>query len=220
MRGLSPQFFTMKAIAGLKKEMTQIFDQQGEAVPCTIIDVSSAKVIGKRTVKKDGYSAVIIGVGEKKNANKAEKGKYKDFEFVPEKIFEARLKEDGDGEAEKQYKVGKEVNITLFKVGDKVNVTGITKGKGFQGVVKRWRFKGGPRTHGQSDRERHPGSIGGGTDPGRVYKGKKMPGHMGNKVKTIRNLEVVKVDKENRLLCVKGAVPGGRNTMLKIVSKQ
>lgn len=193
--------------------MTQIFKENGDVVPCTIVDVADVRVIGKKTEKTDGYMAVILGIGSKRKPSKAEIGKFKKLKYVPGVTFEFRM---NDLEKLGDYNIGDKVNADLFKVGDIVNVTGVTKGKGFQGVVKRWRFKGGPRTHGQSDRERSPGSIGGGTTPGRVFKGKKMPGRMGNKKKTILNIEIVKVDAKNSILCLRGAVPGGRNSMIKI----
>lgn len=201
-------------VIGKKKEMTQLFQEDGKVVPCTIIDVSGVKVVGKRSKAKDGYEAIILGLGKKKRPTKAEVGKYKGLKYVPQYVREFRLEKSEEG-----FKTGEEVKLDRFKVGDKIYVTGTTKGKGFQGVVKRWGFHGGDRTHGQSDRERAPGSIGAGTDPGRVFKGKKMPGHMGNRAKTVLNLKVVKVDDKNSLLCVKGAVPGGRNSILKIYKK-
>lgn len=203
----------MSVIIGRKKEMTQIFDKKGKVIPCTILDVSKVRVVGERTNDKDGYESLILGIGEKKKANKVEKKKYKSLKFVPQKVLEFRkelLDKDYD------YKVGDKIEADVFEVGQKVKATGITKGKGFQGVVKRWGFHGGPRTHGQSDRERAPGSIGAGTDPGRVFKGKKMPGHMGQKTKTILNLEIVKVDKEDGLICIKGSIPGGKGTLVKV----
>ena len=193
--------------------MTQIFDKKGNVIPCTIIDVNNVKFIDRKEKQKHGYDAVILGIGEKKHKNKAELGKYKELKCVPRKVVEFRV--DDLNEYDK-YKIGDKIEADIFTLEDKIKVTGITKGKGFQGVVKRWGFKGGQRTHGQSDRKRAPGSIGAGTDPGRVWKGKKMPGHMGMKVKSIMNLKVEKVDKENGLICVKGAVPGSRNSIIKL----
>jgi large subunit ribosomal protein L3 len=203
----------MKSIIGLKKEMTRIFTEDGSAVACTIVDVSDVKVVGKKTKERDGYDAIILGIGQKRKPTKSEKGKFANLKYVPNLTFEFRRGLDVDL---KNLKVGETVKPDQFEVGEKVDVRGITKGKGFQGVMKRWGFHGGPRTHGQSDRERAGGSIGAGTDPGRVFKGKKMPGHMGNRKKTIQNLKIVKVDSKNSLLCIKGAIPGGRNTVLKI----
>jgi large subunit ribosomal protein L3 len=203
----------MDIIIGTKKGMTQIFNEEGNVVPCTILDVSEVKVVGKRTKEKDGYEAIILGMGKRKKANKAQEGKFKELEYVPQFVSEFRVDEEEDIA---NINIGDEVSVKNFKVGDKVNVTGTTKGKGFQGVVKRWGFHGGSRTHGQSDRERAPGSIGAGTDPGRVFKGKKMPGHMGAKTKTVLNLPVVKLDEKNSLICVMGAVPGAYNSIVKV----
>ena len=203
----------MSAILGLKRDMTQIFGKDGRLIPCTILDVSGVKMVGKRTKEKDGYEAIILGLGRKKHPTKAEISKFKNLKYVPQHIAEFRTDRI---ENITDLKIGDGVRADVFKVDDKVNISGKTKGKGFQGVIKRWGFHGGPRTHGQSDRERAPGSIGGGTDPGRVFKGKKMPGHMGFRTKTVVNLKIVKVDSENNLLCVKGAVPGSRNSVLKI----
>ena len=217
MGDLSPFLFLcvnfVAAIIGTKKDMCQVFDKDGTAISCTIIDVSDVKVVGKREKSKDGYEAVMFGIGKKKNSNKSEKSKYSNLKYVPKKVCEFRSdKISGVGD----LKIGDEVRAGVFSDGDKVKLTGITKGKGFQGVVKRWNFAGGPRTHGQSDRERSPGSIGGGTDPGRVFKGKKMPGHMGSRIKTLINVEIVKVDDKNSLILVKGAVPGARNSLVRI----
>ncbi len=158
----------MKTIIGLKKNMSQIFKEDGNVVPVTFVDVADIVVAHKKTVEKDGYSATVIGLGKKKNPSKAEVGKFKELGFVPMYAVEVELDEE--------LNIGDKVNVSMFETIKKVNVTGITKGKGFQGVVKRWGFKGGPRTHGQSDRQRHPGSIGMRTTPGRVFKGKKMAG--------------------------------------------
>jgi len=206
----------MKFIIGYKKGMTQIFDDKGNTIPSTVIDVREVVYLGEKEEKKDGYNSISIGIGKKRKPSKAEKGKYKKLKYVPKKVVEFRV--DDLKEYEK-YNIGDKFDVGGLKKGDKVKVTGITKGKGFQGVVKRWRFKGGKRTHGQSDRERAPGSIGGGTDPGRVFKGKKMPGHMGNKVKTVLNLEVVKVGEKEDYICLKGGVPGSKNSLIKIVKK-
>lgn len=203
----------MDSILGFKKEMTQLFDEKGKVLPCTVIDVSGVKVVGERTKEKDGYKAVILGIGRKKGATRSQQGRFKRLRYVPKFVREFRL-EDG----ETNFKFGQEVKADVFTIGEKVKITGVTKGKGFQGVVRRWGFHGGPRTHGQSDRKRAGGSIGAGTTPGRVLKGKKMPGHMGAEKKSILNLEIVKVDKENSLICVKGAVPGARNSLL-LISK-
>jgi len=201
----------MKTIIGLKKNMSQIFKEDGNVVPVTFVDVADIVVAHKKTVEKDGYSATVIGLGKKKNPSKAEVGKFKELGFVPMYAVEVELDEE--------LNIGDKVNVSMFETIKKVNVTGITKGKGFQGVVKRWGFKGGPRTHGQSDRQRHPGSIGMRTTPGRVFKGKKMAGRMGGDTKTVKNLRVVEIDQEHGLIALKGAVPGNKDSLVIIESQ-
>lgn len=203
----------MKAIIAQKKEMTQVFGEDGSVVPVTIVDVNEVYMIGKKDEDKDGYQAIILGKGKKKNANKPEIGKYKKLGFVPNFIKEIR---DTVIEMEENTLI----DATLFENGEVVSVTGDTKGKGFQGVVKRWGFHGGPKTHGQSDRWRAPGSIGSGTTPGRVYKGKKMAGRMGGNQITVKNLEIVLVDKENGLIGIKGSIPGNKGSYIIIKSKE
>jgi len=203
----------MKAIIAQKKEMTQVFGEDGRVVPVTIVDVNEVYMIGKKDEDKDGYQAIILGKGKKKNANKPELGKYKKLGFVPNFIKEIR---DTEIELEENTKI----DANLFENGEVISVTGDTKGKGFQGVVKRWNFHGGPKTHGQSDRWRAPGSIGSGTTPGRVYKGKKMAGRMGGNQITVKNLEIVLVDKENGLIGIKGSIPGNKGSYIIIKSKE
>jgi large subunit ribosomal protein L3 len=205
----------MSAIIGVKKEMTQIFDKKGQQIPCTVIDVSDVVLADIKRSERDGYDAFVLGKDKKKRPTKAETGKFKELGFVPKYCFEFRLKKE-DAKKLEGKKVGDNVSVDVFEVGDRLKVSGKNKGKGFQGVVKRWRFKGGPRTRGQSDRQRAGGSIGAGTDPGRVLKGKKMPGHMGDVKKTILNLELAKVDKKDSIMFIRGAVPGSRNSILKI----
>lgn len=190
-------------VIGKKSEMTQIFDEKGNVIPVTLINLKGSVVVGKSSDK------VIVGYGKKRKANKADLGRYKDLGYVPQIIKEFALAEDTE------VATGAKVEMD-FEVGDVVNVTGVSKGKGFQGVVKRWGFAGGPKTHGQSDRHRAPGSIGGGTTPGRVYKGKKLPGRMGGKVKTVEGLKIAYIDKEQMIIGVKGAVPGNKNGILYI----
>lgn len=201
----------MKTIIGIKKNMSQIFKEDGNVVPVTFIDVADVVVAHKKTVEKDGYNATVIALGKKKNPSKAEIGKFKELGYVPMYAVEVELEEE--------LKIGDKVNVAMFDAIKKVNVTGITKGKGFQGVMKRWGFKGGPRTHGQSDRQRHPGSIGMRTTPGRVFKGKKMAGRMGGNTLTVKNLKVVEVDQEHSLLALKGAVPGNKDSLVIIQSQ-
>ena len=204
----------MNTLIAEKKGMTQLYDKEGHVSPVTVLEIGENYIVGMKQKEKDGYDAFIIGRGEKKNPTKPEKGKYKNLKFVPKKVIEVRLNQ-GD---EMKGKVGDKIAIT-FEEGESVKVTSISKGKGFQGVVKRWGFAGGPKTHGQSDRERAPGSIGGGTTPGRVFKGKKMPGRMGGEKKTVEGLGLVKVDKENNLIAIKGAVPGSIGSIV-LVQKQ
>jgi large subunit ribosomal protein L3 len=200
----------MSFALGKKIEMTQVFTDDGRVLPVTVLDVNDVKVIGTRTEGKDGYNAVILGFGKKRKPTKSEQGKYKKIGYVPFFIAEFRV------DSLEGYEAGEDLKLGTFKEGSKVNISGITKGKGFQGVVKKYGFAGGPKTRGQSDRQRAPGSIGSGTTPGRVYKGKKMPGHMGNVSRTIKNLELVKIDADNKYILVKGAVPGNKGSIVKI----
>lgn len=201
----------MNSIIGRKKEMTQIFKNDGTIVPVTIIDISSAVVA---SIINGSYSAILIGSGKRKNPTKAEVGKYKDLGYVPMIVTEVKVEKS---ELE-SFKIGDKIEASIFQENQKVDVTGMTKGKGFQGVVKKWNFAGGPKTHGQSDRHRAPGSIGSGTTPGRVYKGKKMGGHMGAVKQTTKNLVIVFADVDNELLAIKGAVPGPKDGVVYINS--
>ena len=203
--------YRMKAIIGEKKLMTQIFKDDGKVVPVTVIDVKEAFLIGKKTKEKDGYEALLIGIGKKKNPTKAETGKFKSLGFVPRVTMEAR-------DCAIDLADGSKIDPGIFVADENVDVTGITKGKGFQGVVRRWGFHGGPKTHGQSDRQRAPGSIGQRMTPGRVYKGKKMAGRVGGAKLTVKNLKVVAVDSVNGLIAVKGAVPGNNGSIVMIRS--
>ena len=206
----------MKALIGIKKKMTQIFNDEGIVVPVTLIMVKDVIIAARKSKEKDGYEALVLGMGKKKHGTKAELGKYKSLGYVPEFVRETKI--NGAEEISK-LDVGTKLAPDIFTVNDKVDVVGVSKGKGFQGVVKRWHFKGGPHTHGQSDRERHPGSIGQRMTPGRVFKGKKMGGRMGGDVKTVKNLRIVIVDKEQGLLGIKGAIPGNRGSFVMIISK-
>lgn len=189
--------------------MSQLFLEDGRVVPVTVVQAGPCTVTQVKSEEKDGYVAVQMGFGEKKKANQPTRGHLKGrgpFRYLREVPTE-------DVE---DVEPGHTVGADLFDAGDRVDVTGISKGRGFQGVVKRHGFGGGPRTHGQSDRWRAPGSIGGTTTPGRVYKGKRMAGHMGNQRVTVRKLEVVQVDVERNLLLIKGATPGPPNGLLLI----
>ena len=189
--------------------MTQIYEEGGNVVPVTVIQAGPCFVTQIRTSESDGYEAVQIGFDEVKKLNKPRAGHLKNSKMVR---FLREVKADNSSE----LAVGQQINVDIFAPGEFVDVIGKSKGKGFAGVIKRHGFGGGDRTHGQSDRMRAPGSIGGGPTPGRVYKGQKMSGHMGNVRITVKNLEVVQVDLERNLLIVKGAVPGGPNSQLTV----
>jgi len=196
-------------IIGKKLGMTQVFRENGKIEAVTAIETGPCIVVQVKTVEKDGYSAAQLGFGKAKKLNSAEKGHLKEagtFRHLREfKIA-----------ADDKVTVGDKLDVSMFKTGDKVNVTGISRGKGFAGVVKRYHFKGGPATHGQSDRERHPGSIGSTTTPGHVWRGQKMAGHMGDAQATAQNLTVYQSDVEKNILLVCGAVPGGVNSLVLI----
>lgn len=201
----------MKGILGRKVGMTQVFDETGEVIPVTVIEAGPCFVTQVRTLERDGYTAVQLGFGETKRRRltRPQLGHLKDLPLLRH-LREVRTS-DIEG-----YEVGQKVDVGIFSAGDRVDVTGISKGKGFAGVMKRHGFSGGPATHGQSDRARAPGSIGATTTPGRVFKGKRMPGRMGNDRVTVQNLRVVQVDPERNLLLVRGAVPGAAKGLLLI----
>jgi large subunit ribosomal protein L3 len=203
----------LKGLIGKKVGMTQIFDENGAAVPVTLIEAGPCYVTRVRTQANDGYSAVQLGFGEvkPKRLSGGQLGHLKRNNLPPLRFLrEFRIKEPDVEEGQK---------ITVeesFGVGEFVDVVGTSKGKGFAGAVKRYGFKGGPKTHGQSDRQRAPGSRGAGTTPGRVYKGARGPGHMGNHRVTVQNLKVVLVDAERNLLGVRGAIPGAKGGLVTI----
>ncbi|MDP3770500.1 MAG: 50S ribosomal protein L3 [Candidatus Sungbacteria bacterium] len=202
----------MKFLLGEKVNMTQVFDSTGDIVPVTLVRVTPNMALQIRTKEKDGYDAIQIGAGERKAKNiaKPQKGHMKDlgnFRYVRE----VRLKEPESDERGVQY------DVSVFTEGDIVRVSGISKSMGFQGVVKRHDFAGAPATHGVKHAHRQPGSIGGaGRAGGRVAKGKRMAGRMGGERISVRNLKIVKIDKENNMLAVKGAIPGRRGTLIEI----
>ena len=201
----------LQGIIGRKLGMTQIFRDSGEAEAVTVIEAGPCAVIQVKTAAKEGYGAVQLGFGEAKRLKSPQRGHLKglgQFRYLREFRVD-------DAEA---IKVGERVDVSLFKEGDLVDVTGVSKSKGFAGVVKRHHFAGGPKTHGQSDRHRHGGSIGAGTSPGRVFKGMRMAGRMGGERVTVRHLEVFEADPGRNLLLLKGAVPGNRNGLL-LISK-
>lgn len=198
----------MPGLIGKKVGMTRIFDEEGIQVPVTVIEAGPCPVVGMRSDEQDGYQAIQLGYGQKKEkrSSRAEMGHVAKagLEAAPRLLREFRI---GDDE---EYEVGQQLTVELFEAGDRVKVTGRSKGKGFQGVVKRHGFRGRPASHGHP-MSRNPGSVGPGTDPSRVIKGKKLPGRMGGSRTTIRNLQVVRVDGERNLLFVKGGVPGARD---------
>ncbi|MBI3292370.1 MAG: 50S ribosomal protein L3 [Elusimicrobia bacterium] len=194
-----------KGILGTKVGMTQVFDGSGRALPVTVIAAGPCRVTQVKTQDRDGYSAVQLGLGDVKpeRLSKAVAG-----QFAKAGVQSCRWLKEFRVPSTEGFQVGQEMKVDVFQPGDYVDVHGITKGKGFAGVVKRHGFRGGPRTHGQSDRLRAPGSIGGSTYPGRVFKGMRMAGHMGARSAVAQRLEVVRVDLEQNLLVVGGAVPG------------
>ena len=206
----------LNGILGKKIDQTQKFTSQGERIPVTRIQAGPCPVVQIKTKDKDGYWAIQLGLGSKKKANKPLEGRLKKAKTKAPPFFlqEIRLKEPGEKPG---FELGEMVTVDkIFKQGDIIDVIGVSKGKGFAGVVKRWGFRGGPRTHGQSDRERAPGSIGAGTTPGRVWKGKKMAGRLGHQKTTVKNLQVFAVEPKENLLLIKGLVPGPRGGLLMI----
>ncbi len=202
----------VKGLIGKKIGMTQIFDDGGLAIPVTVIEAGPCYVTQVRLPEKDGYSAVQLGFSETKpkRLTGGQLGHLKRNNLPPLKYLrEFRVKNP-------EVQEGDQVTVAVFVVGEKVDVVGTSKGKGFQGAVKRYHFKGGPRTHGQSDRERGPGSRGSGTTPGRVYKGSRGAGHMGSDQVTSQSLKVVLVDAERNLIGVRGSVPGGRGGLVMV----
>lgn len=198
-----------RGMIGRKLGMTQVFTENGTVKAVTAIEAGPCVVTQIKTVDKEGYNAVQLGFGETRRLNSPEKGhlgKLGQFKHLREfRVDDVSAVEPGH-----------RVDVSLFQPGDRVDVSGISKGRGFAGTVKRHGFSGGPKTHGQSDRHRAPGSIGSGTTPGRVLKGLRMAGHMGNERVTVRRIEVVKADPDRNLLLVKGAVPGAVNGLLEI----
>lgn len=199
-----------KAILGRKLGMTQIFDENGKVIPVTVIKAGPCVVVQKKTAENDGYDAVQVGFEEirEKLVNKPMKGHFEKANVKPLRFVKEFRLEDVSG-----LEVGSEIKADTFVVGEKVDVTGTSKGKGFQGVIKRWNANRGPMTHG-SKYHRSVGSMGASSDPSRTFKGKKMPGHMGAKKSTMLNLTVAKVDAERNLILIKGAVPGPKKGLV------
>lgn len=202
----------MKAILGRKIGMTQIFTEDGTVIPVTVIEAGPVKVVQKKTVEKDGYNAIQVGFGDirEKKVNKPLKGHF-DKAGVEYKRYLREFRVENIDE----YEVGQEIKVDIFNAGDKVDVTGTSKGKGFQGVIKRHNQSRGPESHG-SKYHRAVGSLGASTFPARVFKTKKLPGHMGHERVTVQNLEVVRVDAEKNLILIKGSVPGPKGGLLTI----
>ncbi len=197
-------------LIGKKLGMTQIYEGEDTLVPVTVIEAGPCQVLQVKTLNRDGYNAVQIGYGRKKDNRliKAEKGLYKKLKVDPaERLREVRCDE------EPEYDEGQVLTVTGFDEGQKVDIVGVSKGKGFQGVVKRWGFKGGPRSHG-SMFHRRGGSFGQSQWPGEVYKGRKMPGRMGHTRRTVQNLKVVRIMEEKNILLVKGSVPGANGSQV------
>lgn len=201
----------MIGLIGRKMKMDQIFMANGNVVPVTVIEAGPCPITQVKTKKSDGYDAIQLGFGKRKKPNKPTKGHFRNAKVEATfKLVEMRVKDPSP------YKIGSMVSIDIFKEGDLVQVTGHTKGRGFAGGVKRWGWAGGPASHG-SCFHRRPGSIGSHTWPGRVWKNRKMPGRYGNERVTIKNLKVIKIEKEKNLLWLRGAVPGPRNGYLVIL---
>jgi large subunit ribosomal protein L3 len=202
----------LKGLIGKKIGMTQIFDDTGVAIPVTVIEAGPCYVTQVRMPERDGYSAVQLGFGEvkPKRLTGGQMGHLKRNTLPPLRYLrEFRVKDA-------EVKEGDKVTVEIFVVGQNVDVVGTSKGKGFQGAVKRYHFAGGPKTHGQSDRLRAPGSRGSGTTPGRVYKGARGPGHMGDDRVTAQGLKVVLVDTERNLIAVRGSIPGAKGGLVLI----
>jgi large subunit ribosomal protein L3 len=199
-----------EGIIGRKLGMTQVFDENGRLEAVTAVAAGPCFVTQIKTQEKDGYYAVQLGFGEAKRLNSPEKGHLKAAGKQLQHLMEIRV------EAPTALKVGQTLDASLFKKGDRVDIIGISKGKGFAGGVKRYHFRGGPKTHGQSDRHRAPGSVGGTTSPARVFLGQRMAGHMGNCRVTALNVEVAQADAGRNILLVKGAVPGAEDGIVLI----
>jgi large subunit ribosomal protein L3 len=197
-------------LLGKKLKMTTIFSKDGEAIPCTIIKAGPCFVVQKRTKDKEGYNALQLGFEEVKKANKPMAGHFQKANLSPLRFLKEFRTNDVD-----KYRVGDKIDLSILQEGDLVSITGWTKGRGFAGGVKRWGWRGGPQSHGSMS-HRRIGSLGSGTFPGHPWKGRTLPGHYGTERVTVKNLLVVKVDKEANLLYVKGATPGPRNGLLLI----
>jgi large subunit ribosomal protein L3 len=207
----------MSGLIGRKIGMSNIFNSAGELVPVTVIQAGPCKIVSVRTKEKDGYEALQLGFGEKKEkkVNKPVSGHFKKNNLTP-----ALVLKEFKFSSQSEFKAGDEIKVDLFKEGEKIKVRGLTKGKGFQGVMRRHNFGGvGGTTHGQSDRLRAPGSIGASSYPSRVFKGQRMAGRMGYENVTIANLKVVKIIPDENLILIKGSIPGAINSIVELLKK-
>jgi large subunit ribosomal protein L3 len=209
-------------ILGKKIGMTQIFNEEGHAVAVTVIVAGPCPVVAIRTPEQNGYSAVLLGYGAVKphKLSKPLKGLFDKVKVEPQRTLREFRMDKGGHAATETYEIGQEIRVDLFVPGEKVNVSGVSKGKGFAGVIKRYHFAGQQFSHGTSVMHRHGGSSGAISYPGRVFPGKRMPGHMGSEKVTVKNLMVVAVDVENNLLLLKGAVPGAKNSLVTLYKQQ
>jgi large subunit ribosomal protein L3 len=198
----------IQGLIGRKLGMTQVFDDRGVVHPVTVVEAGPCVVTQVKTDEKDGYAALQLGFGLDNRLNRPERGHRQASGFMSRHLREVKAENVAD------YSVGQVLQADVFAEGEIVDVTGTSKGKGFQGGVKRHGFAGGPKTHGQSDRHRAPGSIGSSATPGRVFKGMRMAGHMGNERVTVQNLKVIRVDTERNLLLIEGSVPGPNQGLL------
>lgn len=203
------------AIIGKKVGMTQIFDENGKVIPVTVIEAGPCVVVQKKTDENEGYSALQIGFGDMKanKVNKPKKGHFAKGDVAPKRTLREFKFDDPDA-----LNVGDIIKADAFAIGDVVDVTGTSKGKGFAGTIKRYNNSRIKETHGSGPTHRHAGSMGGASDPSRIFKGKKMPGQMGAETVTVQNLVVVKVDAENNLIAIKGAIPGPKRGIVTIKS--
>ena len=204
-----------KGIIGKKIGMTQVFDENGNVIPVTVIQAGPCTVVQKKTVEKDGYASVQLGYADikEKHVTKPMKGHFEKAGVEAKKVLKEFRLEDTES-----INVGDVITVDTFEVGTGVDVTGISKGKGFAGTIKRYNGHRTPMTHGGGPVHRHAGSMGACSSPSRIYKGKKMPGHMGAEKVTVQNLDIVKIDTENNLLVVKGAIPGPKGSVVTVKS--
>ncbi|MBV9172729.1 MAG: 50S ribosomal protein L3 [Chloroflexi bacterium] len=204
----------IQALLGRKLGMTRLFDENGVVTASTLIEAGPCFVTQLRTLERDGYTAVQLGFGEKPRPNKPERGHLKKA-GLPDRSGTDALREVPADNTD-DLELGARIDASMFAQGEIVDVVGTSKGKGFAGVMKRHNFHGGPKTHGQSDRWRHPGSVGSGTTPGRTFKNMRMAGHLGDARVTVRNLRILSVDPERNLVALRGAVPGPKGSLVMI----